>query len=101
MDRPFHPAFLAHDLHAARALYGRILGGREGCSSDLLDQLRLLRASDRRARRRDGAAPPSARAAQERAFRVARLAARHRAENDQRLPTGRHGLRERRVGCIV
>ena len=32
--RPFHLAFLVHDLAAARAFYGDVLGCREGRSSD-------------------------------------------------------------------
>ncbi|HEV2569818.1 VOC family protein [Sphingomonas sp.] len=32
--RPFHLAFPVHDLAAARAFYGRLMGCREGRSSD-------------------------------------------------------------------
>ncbi len=32
--RPFHLAFPVHDLAAARAFYGELLGCREGRSSD-------------------------------------------------------------------
>jgi uncharacterized protein len=32
--RPFHLAFPVHDLHAARAFYGGVLGCEEGRSSD-------------------------------------------------------------------
>ena len=32
--RPFHLAFPVHDLHAARAFYGGVLGCAEGRSSD-------------------------------------------------------------------
>ncbi len=34
MDNPFHIAFPVHDLAAARAFYGGVLGCREGRSSD-------------------------------------------------------------------
>lgn len=34
MPRPFHLAFPVHDLAAARAFYGGVLGCREGRSSD-------------------------------------------------------------------
>jgi len=34
MDHPFHLAFPVHDLKAARAFYGGVLGCDEGRSSD-------------------------------------------------------------------